>query len=215
MSKNTFPKWGFYPGGGEIILACRQVFEDYQVMLGFMEGPSILELDCVVNLDYSHEYFKKLDHTKIQELVCSPRFTCIMVAHHPGPSIQGILEADIKQLRRRIPALKKVTVVADLSEHGYFIPEVLVDKKFGLNSVEWEVEINVRKVNGTAANGVPSNDRAFGLMRKLLPEGNFYHSPGSSLAQFRARLEGPRRNGSYSTVDQTIVKNSTQINKSG
>ena len=93
-----------------------------------MEGPRILKLDCIVHLEYIHEYFKQLDCTRIQELICGPRFTSIMVSHQSCPNTRVILNKNIKNLLWRFPALKEITIVADLSEHGYFTPEELFDK---------------------------------------------------------------------------------------
>jgi hypothetical protein len=180
-----------------------------------MDGPKILELNCVVHLEHVHIYFKQLDCTKIQELVCGPRFTSIMVAHQSGPNTQGILNKNNKNLLMRFPALKEITFIADLSKHGYFTPEDLVDKKFGLDTVEWGVKINIRKVNEKAANGLASKDRAFRLIRTFIPGGNLYHPAGFSLAKLRARLEGPQYNGSWSLVDRSTSKDSMQTDGKG
>lgn len=63
-----------------------------QEILGFMEGPRILKLDCIVHLEYIHEYFKQLDCTRIQELICGPdsrpSWSPISPAQTPGNSGQ-------------------------------------------------------------------------------------------------------------------------------
>jgi hypothetical protein len=215
VSDETFPHWGFYPGGGEIILACRQIYEDCHEILGFMLDPTILELDCIVYLKYVRKYFKQLDCTKIQELVCGPRLMSIMVAHQSDPSMRRILEKDIQNLLKRFPALKEITVVADLSDHSYFTPEEFVDKEFGLDTAEWGLKINIRKTNDKAANQVSSRDRALGLICSLLPGANSYHPLIFSLAQLRARLEGPQRGEVFSAVGQSTGKESMQIDRTG
>jgi hypothetical protein len=138
-----------------------------------------------------------------------------MVAHQSGSSTRGILNKNIKNLLWRFPALKEITVVADLSEHGYFTPEELVDKEFGLDTVEWGVKINIRKVNEKAANGLASRDRAFRLISTLMPGGNLYHPAGFSLAKLRARLEGPQHNKSWSLMDRLTSKHSMQTDRKG
>ena len=180
-----------------------------------MEGPRILKLDCIVHLEYIHEYFKQLDCTRIQELICGPRFTSIMVAHQSVPNTRGVLNKNIKNLLRRFPALKEITIVADLSEHGYFTAEELVDKEFGLDTVKWGLKINIRKVNEKASNVVASGDRAFRLIRTLVPGGNLYHPAGFSLAQLRARLEASQCNKSCPLVDQSTSKDSMQTDRTG